>query len=195
MGFNTKNFNRFEKFLETYKIDKENTVVTELGAQQSWIKGGDRKKFYGGLYFAICLAKDFKKINSIDIVREHKGVVKTDLRDLMENTDKYKADIVMNFGTTEHVSSMKGQYHAWVNAHNLCKIGGYILNDVPEKGSFKEHSCCFWYDERFFRGLKGYDILEFERLPHGSFGYTNFVVMKKTGEQFVSYDEFIDLLK
>lgn len=58
------------------------------------------------------------------------------------------ADIVLNFGTTEHVIN---QLNCFKVAHNACRSGGVMLHSVPYKGPV-EHGY-FGYNLRFFKDL------------------------------------------
>ena len=57
---------------------------------------------------------------------------------------KHGADLVLNFGTTEHVFN---QYNAFQVIHDLCKPGGYIVHHLPASG-FCDHGY-FQYTGRF----------------------------------------------
>jgi SAM-dependent methyltransferase len=67
-------------------------------------------------------------------------------------------DLVMNFGTTEHVFN---QYRAFQTIHDLTKVGGVIYHDLPMAG-YLDHAL-FRYDPLFFRTVlpaNGYELLE-----------------------------------
>lgn len=47
------------------------------------------------------------------------------------------ADIVTNFGTSEHVSA--GQFEAFRTMHRLCRVGGLLVHAVPASGTCRRH--------------------------------------------------------
>ena len=64
-------------------------------------------------------------------------------------------DLVVNFGTTEHVIN---QAHAFNVIHDAVKPGGYIYHQLPASGFFNH--CYFLYTGRFFFDLAGYNNYE-----------------------------------
>lgn len=75
------------------------------------------------------LALGFKKYLAID-VNTDKDAVAMDLNlDVCEHYNfKEKFDLVTNNGTGEHCFH---QYNVFLNTHNLCKPGGYIIHVLP----------------------------------------------------------------
>lgn len=68
-----------------------------------------------------------------------------------------KADLVTNFGTTEHIFN---QYSAFKNIHNLCSVGGVIVHSVPIAGNV-QHGY-YNYQPRMFQEMaliNEYEIL------------------------------------
>jgi SAM-dependent methyltransferase len=57
-------------------------------------------------------------------------------------------DLVMNFGTTEHVFN---QLNAFRTIHQLTKVNGVMYHDLPMAG-YLNH-CFFHYDQLFFKSL------------------------------------------
>lgn len=88
------------------------------------------------------------------------GVTLVDLSQTLETKEKF--DIITNFGTTEHVEPELGQYKCWVNIHNLLKLDGLLINEVPTDNNFWLGHCRYYYKESFFNAFKkiGYDLLE-----------------------------------
>lgn len=74
--------------------------------------------------------------------------------DLSKPVESYEqADILTNFGTTEHICQGENpQFHAFKNVHNLTRKGGLMFHLVPRVGSWKNH-CDFWYELGFFESL------------------------------------------
>jgi len=66
-----------------------------------------------------------------------------------------KFDLVVNFGTTEHLLN---QYNAFRVMHEATKVGGYIVHSVPWLG-YSDHGY-FTYTPRCFFDLAGYNEYE-----------------------------------
>jgi hypothetical protein len=94
-------------------------------------------------------------------------------------------DLVTNFGTSEHIEP--NQYETFLHIHNLCKIGGIMLHEVPVVGGWSGH-CKFYYDEDFFINLSNennYEILEIKMNKY-DVGNLIFVALLKKSKKFNS---------
>jgi hypothetical protein len=94
-------------------------------------------------------------------------------------------DLVTNFGTTEHIEP--NQYEPFLHIHNLCKIDGIMLHEVPVKGGWDGH-CKFYYDDNFFIKLaseNNYEILEIKKNNY-DVGDLIFVALQKKNNFFNS---------
>lgn len=73
-----------------------------------------------------------------------------------------RADLVTNFGTSEHVK--RGQMHVFENVHHWTKRGGLMLHAVPMSGTCCRHG--YWkYRARWFKRLARacrYEVLKLE---------------------------------
>lgn len=70
---------------------------------------------------------------------------------------KERFDLVMNFGTTEHVFN---QFNAFRTIHQLTKVNGLMYHDLPMAGYFNH--AFFRYDPLFFNMLSaenGYEVI------------------------------------
>lgn len=120
------------------------------GSEYSCQSGGLNGAFVGEL-----LEKAGMEYVSFDIADGYK----TDLIDL--NTANLppsyinKFDVVLNFGTTEHLLN---QYNAFKLIHEATKPGGYIIHSLPSVG-FVDHGY-ITYTGRFFFDLAGYNEYE-----------------------------------
>lgn len=75
-------------------------------------------------------------------------------------------DVVTNYGTSEHVND---QYHAFKNAHDMCRVGGLMIHVVPREGNWPGH-CRYYYAPAFFQGLAaacGYATVDLGMLDSG----------------------------
>jgi hypothetical protein len=132
-----------------------------------------------------------KKHVSIDIT----GLDESLPFDLNSDTilDIGEFDLVTNFGTTEHIEP--NQFEPFFHIHNLCKVGGIMIHEVPVFNHWPGH-CRYYYDENFFLYLSkknNYDILEMERINYGSVGDLIFVALKKTNPSFLSEKKELEL--
>ena len=153
---------------------------------------------------------------SIDI-NGHNGAIKANLgRDLRQQagTDSLPwdgADLVTNFGTTEHVKANRNpeaQYWCFANAHNLCEVGGIMVHAVPRTGTCQgEYRHGNWkYGRRWFRWLctaAGYTALYLrecdvskwwppERIPPDTQIYVHAILEKTSSEPFIYLGEWKD---
>ena len=94
-------------------------------------------------------------------------------------------DVVMNYGTSEHVIN---QYNVFKVAHDALKVGGVMLNSVPFYGT-PEHGF-FNYHPKFFTALikaNGYKALNFELsdiFRSGYFDHYHGVAAAENGEKW-----------
>jgi hypothetical protein len=95
--------------------------------------------------------------------------LKTELLDLNYDLlpDKYTNyyDVVLNFGTTEHVFN---QWNSFKIMHEAVKVGGIVYHQLPSTG-YLDHGY-FCYTPIFFRDIakaNGYEILEMFLTPAG----------------------------
>ena len=94
------------------------------------------------------------------------GVLKLDFREDVPQDLVNSADLVTNFGFTEHVTN---QYMAWKNVHNLLKVGGICISELPGEANFPGHIDCPYYTEEFFKELceiMRYELIELRYQEH-----------------------------
>lgn len=78
-------------------------------------------------------------------------------------------DVLLNFGTTEHVVN---QFHSFKTIHDLLKPGGIAFNQVPSIG-YSDHGY-FTYEPKFFQHLaeaNGYEIIDMWLTPTGGMAF------------------------
>lgn len=97
------------------------------------------------------------KYKSLDI----SPMYNTDIFDLnfqnVATQDCGNADVVLNFGTTEHVFN---QFNAFKVIHDLCSLNGFMVHCLPCSG-YCDHGF-FQYTGRFFyelAGINNYEII------------------------------------
>lgn len=74
-------------------------------------------------------------------------------------------DVVLNFGTTEHVVN---QFHSFKTVHDLLAPGGIAFHQVPSIG-YSDHGY-FTYEPKFFQHLadaNGYEVVDMWLTPTG----------------------------
>jgi hypothetical protein len=110
---------------------------------------------------------DLAKIeyNSIDVCPG----LKTEILDLnFDKLPRYMAgryDVVLNFGTTEHIFN---QWNCFEAIHDATKVGGSIYHQLPASGYLDHGYYC--YTPLFFREMaeaNGYEILDLFVTPAG----------------------------
>lgn len=96
---------------------------------------------------------------AIDVVAMRPGAYRFDLnKHNLARAKQGAFDIVVNFGTTEHVMN---QYNSYKVIHEATAVGGYMFHQVPGTG-YISHGY-FTYDALMFRELaqaNGYDLLD-----------------------------------
>jgi hypothetical protein len=185
MGISKQLFEIYEKL----KINKFNSLMKLLEL-------GDQDIVFGNLYgtkLRNLESKNYKKWVSYDL-HQRNGVTIKDLSIISDSDEKW--DIITNFGTSEHVEPEIGQYNCSKNMHNWLNLNGYIVHEIPEKGSWPNH-CRYYTDINFFNEfLKiGYEIIENSMIYYHGNGNLSFAVLKKIKEMdFFDYDYFMSLI-
>jgi len=62
------------------------------------------------------------------------GKNETEVGDMREDLSRFiygSFDIVTNMGTSEHVQVLDKQYECFKNVHDLCKLDGFIIHEIP----------------------------------------------------------------
>ncbi len=157
-------------FIESY-VGWKNISMIELGTQ---ILDNNQT---GKEYFS------YLGVNHISIDwNDRDGALPLDLSS--EIKDIPQADVVTNFGTSEHILD---QFMCWKNIHNFCKNGGIIFAFVPPVGTWPDH-CDYYYTMDFFHWLakiNNYKILKNEMYEKGRYkdAYTMLMcVLQKTND-------------
>lgn len=102
-----------------------------------------------------------------------------------------KFDMVVDAGTSEHCHNY---FQVLVNTHNLCKVGGIIIHENPETGSWPGHGNNYITEEfyRQFCQVTEYDLLHLERWPamgNNKDGWNIIAVMQKRKEEFITKEQ------
>jgi SAM-dependent methyltransferase len=122
----------------------------EAGSAYDPVTGGINESFVGEAMEAAGLHYD-----AIDIADGYKTTI-VDLNHHGLPPAFQKAyDVVMNFGTTEHIFNQLNSFKA---IHEATKPDGYIFHQLPYIG-FIDH-CYFTYNGRFFFDMAGYNNYE-----------------------------------
>lgn len=137
-------------------VDNDSATLAEqlaAGSAYDPVTGGANNAFAGELlehcgisYLAFDIAKGFQT-RIFDLNRE---TLPPDLHG--------RFDAVLNIGTTEHVLN---QYNSFEVIHDACKVGGFIVNQLPASG-FTDHAYFIYTGRLFFdlAGYNGYEIVD-----------------------------------
>jgi hypothetical protein len=167
---------------------KKSSKIGELGSQ---FVVGDEWGGYGPPYFKNVF--NHLDITSFDYNGEN-GAVKVNLSNPIDHQFKNIYDLITNFGTTEHV---KNQYMCWKNIFEMVKEGGFVINEIPKKGSWSKH-CKFYFDEETFNSLSNdFEVIEFKDIFYEGQGNLIYCVLKKIhSDAFLTKeDEFISKIE
>lgn len=145
-------------FLDKYSpsVADRSVFCQRLAAGSGYdsVKGGMNESFFGEL-----IEKAGMEYFSFDIASGYKTLI-LDLNraSLPANLNK-KFDLVLNFGTTEHILN---QFNCFEVMHDATKIGGYIYHSLPTIG-YVDHGYITYTGRCFFdiAGYNGYEIVDF----------------------------------
>jgi len=185
MGVNSTSFTKLNTVIDTYFTDSSDKVLLELGLQETWGTMEFR-------YVRDVLQSKFAAYISIDL---HK-IKGTTLFDLSEFSPNYfKADLITNFGTAEHVELEQGQYNCWANIHNWLNLNGIVIHEVPMVGHWQNH-CRYFYDYNFFKTFEkyGYEILELEINTSWGEPLVWCILKKIKNVDFMLFEEFKNIM-
>ena len=212
MGLTTHSLKLIQKAIEANPNIKS---VCELGAQNLYIGGNEKKPPFANLYYE---GKGIK-YSCIDLSKDN-GAMPLDLSEEQVFVTKY--DLVTDFGTSEHVVQMheytttsfhdghissiypKGEpkdidlgfYNCWKNKHNMLSVGGIMVNENPKSGNWPAHGYSYVTKEFFTEIAKtnGYKIIELSE--DAAMGNTKdgwnicCVLQKEKDKKFMSYEVF-----
>lgn len=111
-------------------------------------------------------------------------------------------DMVCDMGTSEHVGkdgkfSWEAIYNCWLNKWKLLKVGGIMVNENPLTKNWPRHGFNYhtveFYKELADAMLNSMTLLEVGTHPachNTTDGWNAWAVIRKTGEAFVSLEEF-----
>ncbi len=166
-------------------------TVCEFGDQMVWVHAMAAHKIkheVGADWFM----KQLGAANyvSIDLNGQH-GAFPMDLTKPIY-VDDAPFDIVTNIGTSEHVEPYELQPMVFENAHNLCKVGGTMVHQLPPVGQWLDH-CRIRYRRNLPDILakdNGYKVLNNELVNLVSLGghvdYLAFALSKTSDRPFSS---------
>lgn len=181
MGVTRNSFNHLNRVISNYGKLTQNLTLVELGIQEAVEPMGFK-------YLRDTMKNGFASYISLDL-HNTPGATIFDLSEYVPNA--YRADILTNFGTTEHVEYEQGQYNCWLNMHSWLKVGGLAIHHLPEIGSWKGH-CRYYTNFEFYRNLEnyGYRVLELDNHSDHN-GNLNWCVLQKADQiPFMDYDVF-----
>lgn len=181
MGINKQSYDAISSILDKVE-NKDKKILIELGIQESYFNSDFkflRDKI--SIFFMNYLSLDLHDIS---------GVTKFDLS--VYQPDKFKADVITNIGTSEHVEYEDGQYNCWKNMHHWLNVGGLVIHELPEINSWPNH-CRYFTTLEFFQNLEnyGYELLELKYHVHEQQGNLIWSVLKKVrNTEFMSKEDF-----
>ncbi len=180
----------FDSFIEAAGELKGKKII-ELGDQMFFFKEwfvyeGVQIKFFKNYCDLIGVQH-----TSIDI-HGGNGVLPLDFQNEVPYLMKGRYDILTNFGFVEHVPD---QYAAWKNIHDLVKVGGIIINELPGQPDFPFHQSFPYFTTTFFErfaDLTGCEILinRFQQHDIPQDATVVFSSLKKTKKDFITKEQF-----
>ena len=126
MGFVTRTLRKVMYATNQY-VDPKTSILLELGDQNAFNNLTLPEKIDKYRIKGIMHAY-FKEYHTLDLKGE--DIIKTDLSEY--TPDLFKANIITNIGTTEHVELEEGQWNCWRNLHNWLNVGGKDILHLSE---------------------------------------------------------------
>lgn len=169
------------ELLKPYLI--EGKVMIELGNQIMNLEDNQGES-----------AKDFftRKYGIVHTSIDQNGKDGALAHDLSKPVDiGFKADIVTDFGTSEHVTDL---YQCLCNVFNFCKAEGNIIHKNPKTGNFPNHgfhyfTVEFWQQYAELTGLKIVGLEEHPIYHNTKDGWEIICVLRKTKRSKISTEE------
>lgn len=175
------------------KLDEMNEFADRLayGSGYDPVKGGRNEAFIGELFEAAGMHYE-----SFDIADGYRTTVLDLNHTILPAGLQRKFDLVMNFGTTEHILN---QLNCFKIIHDATKVGGHIYHSLPAVG-YVDHGY-ITYTGRCFFDVAGYNDYELVACwfdgPHGANSIFDslrsysgsFPALKKALEQFELTDQ------
>jgi hypothetical protein len=120
------------------------------GSSYDAVTGGRNEAFIGELF-----EKAGMRYDSLDIAAGYRTTIVDLNRAALPESLRSKFDLVLNFGTTEHILN---QLNCFKVIHDAAKVGGYIYHSVPAVG-YVDHGY-ITYTGRCFFDVAGYNEYE-----------------------------------
>jgi len=178
MGVSAQCNHEFEMFMAS--VESSTLEVVELGDQDHLLLNGKCRDRWGFR---------FKSYTTLDLWKVS-GVTDFDLS--IYSPDSFRADIITNFGTSEHVEPSSGHYNCWKNSHSWLRRGGFIVSEVPEVGHWAGHGR-FTYSHNFFSQFEkiGYKVHAIKNIAYPNQGNLVFSILRKESDsEFFNLEEF-----
>lgn len=167
--------------------------VIELGAQNMYHSDYPNAPYADGFYKSIGI----DSYMCIDLNGEN-GAIKKNLGQPIPN---FYADIVTDFGTSEHVGvdgkhDQRAFYNCWKNKFDMCLNGGIIVSENPKTGNWPEHGfnyvCREFYEQLAKKnGLVVLELGECPAMGNTTDGWNVYCVLHKTIDvPFMKFSEF-----
>lgn len=189
MGIVTRSLRKLMYATNNY-LDPKKSVLIELGDQNAF---GNLTEDENLPNYRIkdTLYNYFKEYHTLDL--KGNDITETDLSEYAP--DKYRCNIITNIGTTEHVEFEDGQFNCWKNLNAWLRVGGIMIHELPEVGSWPGHGRYF-VNKEFFKAFEkyGYEVLELDD-HRWDLGNTIWCVMRKVKKvPFMDKDTFFSVM-
>ncbi|MCE3278010.1 MAG: hypothetical protein K0S44_201 [Bacteroidetes bacterium] len=138
---------------------------------------------------------------AIDINNEN-GAAPLDLSKPLPVDFIERCDMLVDAGTSEHVSDGKGGhdikaiYNCWKTKNDLLNIGGIMLNENPKTGNWPGHGCNYYTQDFYIKlaELQGYELLSLQEnaaMGNVTDGWNVTCVLRKVNDhKFISLETF-----
>lgn len=146
------------RFLDRYapRLPGREEFARKLASGSGYdpVSGGTNGSFVGEL-----LERSGMSYQSIDIAAGYKTLILDLNRAALPDRLRAKFDLVLNFGTTEHILN---QFNCFEVMHDAARVGGHIYHCLPAVG-YVDHGYVTYTGRCFFdiAGYNEYEIVDF----------------------------------
>lgn len=168
--------------------------VVDLGAQNDFSGPNLPAPYISDWYYGQNI-----EYGCIDLNGENKASTQ-DLSKIFKAPGGWQADMVCDIGTSEHIErgnqfDWEAIYNCWVNKWNLLKVGGVMVNENPNTGSWPKHGYNYYQESFYFELEKMIDGVVLNCGTHPACGnitdgWNTWATLIKTGEGFASLEQF-----
>ncbi len=192
MGYTTFTVEKLQAIIDKFKPKK----VMDLGAQNLYNQPNIPAPYANEFYEPQNIL-----YSCIDLSNENNSLLIDLSKPLTEIIYNGYFDLVVDSGTSEHVSDEQGKfswesiYNCWKIKHDLLNVTGVMYSENPKTGNWPEHGRQYFTKEFYYGmiSLAGYELLDIgEHAACNNIidGWNIYCTMRKISNKFPTIEEF-----